>query len=127
MDTSGVLTMGIGLLIILCILVFAIEMFLPLNIKVHMQDIMRPYMFQLEAQGSLSPSELEQIKVALEEAGLTEVEVNIHYEGYHFGDQVTCITRGKYSHKGFTQLFRRTDSEIEMSYEKTLYIRKIKN
>lgn len=127
MDSSSVIILGIAILILVSIVVFSIEIYLPLHMRVEMYANIRPYMFQLEAEGLLTSLELSSLTQDLVDIGLENVSIGLEYTGQGFGDWIEVVISGDYRRKAMVELFSRKSEEIRMAYKKKIYIRHIEN
>lgn len=127
MDISNVLILAVGIIVLLCFAVFVIEMFMPLQLKLGVHEICRPYLYILEAQGDLDELSIQKIKSNLTNIGLTSVQVDLSRSGDKFGDSVILKVKGLYHHEPMVRLFKRKSETLEFYYEKKISVRKIIN
>ena len=127
MEISNVIVLALALLILLCFTVFVVELFIPLQMKVEVHKICRPYLFTLEAEGKLETEDLIEINRLLHKIGLSSVQVELVHNGGAFGDRVNLKVRGLYRNESMISLFKRQSQVLEFNYEKEVSIRKIVN
>lgn len=127
MEISNVVVVALAILILLCFAVFVVELFIPLQMKVEVHKICRPYLFSLEAQGRLESEDLIEINNLMHKIGLSSVQVELVHNGEAFGDRVTLKIRGLYINEPMINLFKRQSQVLEFNYEKEISIRRIVN
>lgn len=127
MSISNTLILAFSIIILVCFVAFVIEMYIPLFIKLDTYQIIRPYMFIIEENGSLTSNQEDDLIDAIKRRGLTNVEIDIEYEGKGFGDLVHVEISALYEHNPLVNLFSRVEESLNIRYEKTVLIRKIKN
>lgn len=127
MEISNVIVLAIALLILLGFAVFVVELFIPLQMKIEVHKICKPYLFILEAEGRLASEDLNRIHQHLLNIGLSSVDVKVHENGTGFGDRVTLKIQAVYTHEPMIELFKRQNQTLEFNYEKEISIRKIIN
>lgn len=123
---SRVLVTGIVLIIIVTILVFTIEFFLPLSLKGDMNILCRSTLLKMETAGGLSENDMLELQASLQNIGFTNISVagtqnakqgellNLHVEAEYTGSRLTSLL----SRKNMTQL---------MVYDKSSLSRKVVN
>lgn len=127
MESSSVIILGIALLILMSLVVFSLELFVPLNIKLEMNSMIRPYMFSLEANSVLSDDQKIKLRNGLESIGLTDISIDLDYTGMKFGDWIDVSIDSHYTRNAMVKLFNREDEVLRLRYEKKIFIRKIHN
>ncbi|MBN2794847.1 MAG: hypothetical protein JXR88_05540 [Clostridia bacterium] len=68
-----------------------------------------------------------ELKEKLGHRGLSEIIIDLSYDGHHFGDAIHIKIQGNYYQNKLVQLFKRSKEPLIINYEKTLLIRKISN
>jgi len=127
MSISNVLILGIAMVLLLCLLVFSMELFIPLQVKLGIHQVCRPYLYTLEARGALDPVEIDNIEEELEELGLESLSISVEKSGEKFGDIISFRVEGRYKQDRMVQLFIRENQTLEFLYEKKISLRKIIN
>jgi hypothetical protein len=127
MSVGNALVLGFSIIILVCFVAFVIEMYIPLFIKLDTYQIIKPYMFIIEEKGNLTSYQEDDLIDAIRKRGLTNVEIDIEYEGQGFGDLVHIEISALYQHNPLVDLFSRVEESLNIRYEKTVLIRKIKN
>jgi len=107
--------------------VFVMEFFLPLQLKLSVYEVCRPYLYQLEAKGSLEEDQLEAMVSSLEAKGLVNVRVTVDQTGLQFGDELLFNVEGDYIYQPMVSLFKRQGDLIHYAYKKRIKIRRIVN
>ncbi|MCH4887359.1 hypothetical protein EZV73_07240 [Acidaminobacter sp. JC074] len=127
MDVSSILTMSLVLIILLVFIVFALELMIPIQLKFEMNGICRGYIYKIESNGKLSEEESDNLKASLEAIGLKSPSIVTDNTGNKFGDKVTLSITCEYTHDRLINLYHRSGETLELSYERTYFIRKIEN
>lgn len=127
MDTSSILVMSIVLILLMMVLVFLVELLIPIQVKFEMNGICRGYIYKVESNGSLSSEEMKDLRNALSEIGLIDTSIEVLSEGSRFGDKVTLMITAKYKHNRLVTIHQRKEEALAFKYERTYFIRKIKN
>lgn len=125
MDST--ITFAVILVIMICVIVFMLELMIPLQVKFDMNGLCRTYYFQVEAQGSLTSEEQTSLTDALEAIGLEDISIVIADSDRRFGSMVTFEVQGQYRRQRMIRLFEREAVDYSMIYERTCYVRKITN
>lgn len=127
MEISTVLVLTIAIVILLSLVVFTLEMYLPLQVKTQMLGLCRPYIFSIEAYGELSESDCNDLKIALEDIGLKDISIVISDDQKKFGDLFRLKIEGSYTRNRLVSLFSRDEEMMVMVYERKLVYRRINN
>lgn len=127
MEISSVLVMSLVVILMLMILVFSMELLIPIQLKFEMNGICRSYIYKIESNGELSNDERNDFAEAIEKIGLKDLEIDITKEGSRYGDQVKVSISTVYSHNRLIDMFKRKDGNMVLKYERIYYIRKIEN
>ena len=125
MPAKAIVT-GVILVIMVSLLVYFVEFFLPLSAKADLDIACRDTLLRIENAGGLSESIRDELRGELESAGFTNVVINAAASARQ-GEKLTLRVEGDYSWNRFTDLFRREDRIITMIYEKTTMSRKVVN
>jgi hypothetical protein len=127
MDISNVIVLALAILILLGFAIFVVELFIPLQMKLEVHKICKPYLFVLEREGSLDVEDINKINHHMVQIGLTSVVIEVSQNGEKFGDWVTFKIQGLYINEPMIELFKRQSQVLEFNYEKEISIRKIIN
>ncbi len=125
MPARAVVT-GVILVIMVSLLVYFIEFFLPLSVKADFDTACRDSLLRMENGGGLDGGDRSELQEELEAAGFTNIVVNATASARQ-GEQLTLRVEGDYSWNRLTELFKREDRDIRMIYEKTTMSRKVVN
>ena len=117
---------GIVLIIMVVMLVFLIEFFLPLSMKADLDMLCRSTLLSMENTGGLGSAEIQELQSELENRGLSDVVVTATANAKQ-GGMLTLHVEGDYSYSRLTALFKREDSKLRMIYSKTTMSRKVVN
>ncbi len=127
MNISSVIVISISIIILLCVVMFLVEIFIPLNIKFEFNRICREYLFILDKNNDLTFNEKKELKEKIGKLGLNDVLIKIESSGNKFGDEITFEVKGYMLKKSIKTLFFREEERIDMSYERKLTIKRITN
>lgn len=127
MDISNIIVLSIVLIILLSLVVFSIDLFLPIQLKFEMNGICRSYIYKIESSGFLTAEDQLELMDALREIGLTNPSISIESDGQKYGDRVDVKIVSIYERSRLIGLFRRANEQLEFNYERTYFIRQIKN
>ena len=125
MPVKAIVT-GIVLVIMVTLLVYMVEYFLPLSMKAELDMLCRSALLQMENSGGLSSDEKQRLRSDLEEKGLEEVVVTATSDARQ-GSMLTLYVEGYYTCNKLTALFRREDIKIRMTYNKSSMSRRVVN
>lgn len=121
-----VLVSGILLVVMMCILVFIVEFFLPLSVKADMNMLCRNTLLKMEADGGLSEAERLELQAGLEKRGLEAVAVS----GTPYarqGEKLTLHVEAVYRYSRLASLFVRSETDQAMAYDRVSMSRKVVN
>lgn len=127
MNTTNTIVLAVVIILLLCISIFIIELFIPINRKFEMNSICRKYVFIVEDRGDLNAEENSELINRLENINLEAITISIDSTGSKFGDEVNFSVSAQSKHNSLTQLFSRNVERILIRYERKLTIRKIIN
>jgi len=125
MPAKAVVT-GVVLIIMVMLLVYMVELFLPLSKKAELDMLCRNTLLKMESNGGLSPADSMALRSELEKKGLVNVEVTATAAAGR-GDLLTLSVEGDYTFSKLDGLFRRSDTTIHMVYNKFSVSRKVIN
>lgn len=127
MEITTILIVALSILILMTLIVFALELFIPIQMKFEMNGICRSYIFEIESEGELSEHNRDKLLESLEKIQLMDVSIVIEAEGLKYGDLTKVVIQGKYHHNSMVKLFKRSNDTLIMRFERRLYVRKIIN
>ncbi len=125
MPARAVVT-GVILVIMISLLVYFIEFFLPLSAKADLDIACRDSLLRMENGGGLDSDDRSELQEELEAAGFTNIVISAAANARQ-GEKLTLRVEGDYSWNRLTDLFKRGDRVIRMIYEKTTMSRKVVN
>ena len=120
------LVTGIMLILVVFLLVYMVEFFIPLSAKGDMDMLCRNALLQMENAGGLSGSERMELKSGLEGAGLTGVIITAT-DNARQGGLLTLHVEGDYTYNGITGFLSRGEVTQRMVYDKSSMSRKVVN
>lgn len=117
---------GIVLIVMVAMLAFMVEFFLPLSMKADLDMLCRSTLLRMENAGGISADEKQELRSNLEEKGLTDVVVTATANARQ-GGMLTLHVEGDYTYNRLTALFKREDTKLRMVYNKASMSRKVVN
>lgn len=123
---SKVLVSGVLLVVMVCILVFIVEFFLPLSVKADMNMLCRNTLLKMESDGGLSENERLELQTELEKRGFESVAIT----GTPYarqGERLNLRVEGAYRYSKLSSLFLRSDTLQVMGYDKASMSRRVVN
>ena len=123
---SKVVVTGIILVVMVAMLVFVAEFFLPLSMKSDMNILCRTTLLKMEVEGGLVEQESLQLQTELQEKGF----INVFVSGTGYvkqGEQLNLRVDADYSYSRLSALFIRSTTVQHMSYDKTSMSRRVIN
>lgn len=127
MNVENVIVLTLVILSLIIISMFSIELFVPLNQKYEMNALLRPYVFLLETQGSLTADEESQLRESLTSLGLSSVVIHIEDDGRFFGSTVYFRVTAVSHRNQIINLYQRSNESIPLTYERKIIVKKIIN
>lgn len=125
MPVKAIVT-GIILIIMVTMLVYMVEFFLPLSMKADLDMLCRSTLLRMENAGGLSAAERKELRSELEAKGLSDVVVTATANAKQ-GGMLTLHVEGDYTYNRLTALFKREDVKLRMVYNKASMSRKVVN
>lgn len=125
MPVKAIVT-GIVLIIMVVMLVYFIEFFLPLSMKADLDMLCRSSLLRMENAGGLSASESHELRTELESKGLTDVEITATANAKQ-GELLTLHVECDYNYNRLTALFKRENVKLRMVYNKASMSRRVVN
>lgn len=117
---------GIILIMMVTLLVFMVEFFLPLSMKADLDMLCRVTLLRMENAGGLSADEAQELQNELENKGLTDVIITATLNARQ-GSMLTLRAEGDYTYNKLTGLFKRENVKLRMVYHKASMSRKLVN
>jgi len=125
MPVKAVVT-GVMLVLVVFLLVYMVEFFIPLSIKADIDMICRNALLNMENAGGLSSEKKQELKAELESRGLTGVVITAT-ENAKQGERLTLRVEGEYTWNRITSLFSRGVETLHIVYDKSTMSRKVVN
>ena len=123
---SKALVFGITLVMLISILVFMVEIFLPLSAKIEFDSICRKAVLQMEVEGGLANSTKNELIAVLQHKGFTNLIVQ-GTGNAKYGDDLSLKVTADYKHSMLVKLFARKGINKKMQYDKITISRKVIN
>ncbi len=120
------LVTGIMLVIVVFLLVYMVEFFIPLSAKGDIDMLCRNALLQMENAGGLSSSGKLALKSELEGMGLDNVTISAT-ENARQGGLLTLRVEGDYTYSGIIGFLSRGEVTLRMVYDKSTMSRKVVN
>ena len=117
---------GVILIIMVGILVYMVEFFLPLSMKADLDMICRSALLEMENAGGLSATEKHKLRLELADKGLKDIVISATANARQ-GSMLTLHVEGDYTYNRLTSLFKREDVKLRMVYKKASMSRKVVN
>jgi len=117
---------GIMFILVVVIIVYLVEFFVPLSAKADFDMLCRSALLRMENAGGLSDSEKQELRSELEDKGLSGIVINAT-ENAGQGELLRLRVEADFSCSRLTGLFRREDVTIRMVYDKSAMSRKVVN
>ncbi len=123
---SRVIVTGIIVLLIVAMLVFTVEFFLPLSMKGDMNILCRSTLLRMETAGGLSENERRELIMELQKKGFSNVSVS-GTQNAKQGEVLNLRAEVRYNYSSLTRLFVRESHSQQMVYDKCSLSRKVVN
>jgi hypothetical protein len=123
---SKVIVTGIILIVMVAMLVFVVEFFLPLSMKSDMNFLCRNTLLKMEVEGGLLEQERLQLQTGLREKGFDNISVS-GTGNIKQGGLLNLCVEADYSYSRLSSLFIRGTVVQHMSYDMTSMSRKVVN
>ena len=120
------LVTGVMLVLVVFLLVYMVEFFIPLSAKGDIDMLCRNALLQMENGGGLSNSGKLALKSELEGMGLDNVTISAT-ENARQGGLLTLRVEGDYTYNGITGFLSRGEVTLRMVYDKSTMSRKVVN
>ena len=117
---------GIILILMVTMLVYMVEFFLPLSMKAELDMLCRSTLLRMENAGGLNVGEQQELEAELENMGLTGIAVTAT-ENARQGGMLILRVEADYTYNRLTALFNREDVTLRMVYNKASMSRKVVN
>lgn len=123
---ARVIVTGVILIIMVVMMAFVVEFFLPLSIKSEMNSICRNTLLEMEVKGGLLEKEKTELQEKLQDKGLINITVTGTSSAKQ-GEPLNLHVEADYQANVFIDLFIRMKQIQHMSYDKTTMSRKVIN
>ncbi|NJD02982.1 MAG: hypothetical protein FIA99_10410 [Ruminiclostridium sp.] len=123
---SRVIVTGIILIIIVAMLVFSVEFFLPISIKGDMNILCRKTLLGMETAGGLKEDDRQELVTELQNIGFTNISVS-GTQSAKQGEILNLRVEAEYGYSRLTMLFLREVHSLLMVYDKSSLSRKVVN
>lgn len=124
--TVKVVVSGIIIVMLIAVIVFAIEFFIPLSAKSDMNIYCRNVLIKMEVDGGLSSKEKDKLLRQLSDSGFS----NIHIDGTvqaKQGEEMCLYVEADYIYNKMTVFLIRSNITQRMVYDKTVVARRVVN
>lgn len=123
---ARVIVFGMVFIIIMFLLVFTIELFLPLSVKADMNSLCRSEMLRMELEGGLSNHSKSELQSVLTLKGFNNVTVTGTSDAKQ-GEEINLHVEADYVYSKLTGFLTRADVVQHMTYNKTSVARRVVN
>lgn len=128
MNVSDVLVTGVVLIILVIIITFMLEFFIPINKKIEFDRICSQYVFICDQNNGLTLDQKEALVDELQIHGFENIVYQIPaLNEKAFNEQYLFHVQGDYDFKQLISLFSRQKKRITMEYDYNLINRKVIN
>lgn len=117
---------GVVIILIIALVVFAVELFVPISAKTDMNTYCRQALMQMEIEGGLSPASRQELAEKLADRGFENIQITAD-EWAALGGKLTLAVEADYKYSKLTAFFVRTEEVAHMVYKKTCIGRKVVN
>lgn len=117
---------GVILVVMVSVLAFMAEFFIPISVKSDMNIFCRNTLLQMETKGGLSGELSNELRIKLENSGFKNIKIsgtNIA----KYGGGVQLRVEADYTYNKLTGLVTRSDMVEKMVYERTSVSRRVVN
>ena len=123
---SRIIVTGIILIIIVTMLVFTVEFFLPLSMKSDMNILCRRTLLKMETVGGLMENDRQELVTELQNIGFSNISAagTLHAKQ---GVVLNLRVEADYEYSRLTMLFMRASHSQLMVYDKSSLSRKVVN
>lgn len=123
---AKVIVFSITLVIFAAMVVYTVELFIPLSAKSNMNACCRKTLLKMEMEGGLSDTDKNEAKAKLEEMGFSNININ-PTSGTKQGEEISLQVTADYTYSKLTGLFKRSKIEQRMIYDRVSIARKVVN
>jgi len=125
MPVRAVVT-GVIIIIMISMLVFMVELFIPLSKKADIDMLCRSTLLRMESAGGLGENEKLVLQSELERNGFNNVQITATSNAKQ-GEMLTLHVEADYTYNKMTSLFKRENVTQRMVYRKSSMSRKVVN
>ncbi|HHY24640.1 MAG TPA: hypothetical protein GX527_10505 [Clostridiaceae bacterium] len=123
---SKVIVFGISFVLLIALLIFMIEIFLPISTKNDLNTICRKTLLEMEMYGGMTTIMRDELISGLYEKGFESIVVQ-GTENAKFGQEITLWVEADYVYSRLRNIFIRENIIQKMVYKKTSIARKVIN
>ncbi|HOJ11389.1 MAG TPA: hypothetical protein PK733_12470 [Clostridiales bacterium] len=123
---SKALIYGITLVMLAAVLVFMVEIFLPLSAKNEFDGICRGTIMQMEVRGGLTNTTRDNLLNALRDKGFSNLKVQ-GTDNARYGEEIFLKVEGDYIYSRLIGLFTRRYIVKHIVYDRVTIARKVVN
>lgn len=116
---------SITLVIFTAMVVYTVELFVPLSAKSNMNAYCRKTLLKMEVEGELSYTDENEVRAKLEGIGFSNISINT--TSGKQGEEISLQVTADYIYSKLTGLFRRSKIEQRMIYNRVSIARKVVN
>ena len=114
------------LIIAMFLVVYMIEIFIPLSVNLDFRDMCRNYLMKMEFDSELSNMDISDFKEQLQEKGFTDILIEAPNTS-KFGESMELKVSASYRIKTIVNIFIREQKEYIMRYKRFTIARKAIN
>ncbi len=117
---------SVTLVIFTAMVVYTVELFIPLSAKSDMNTYCRKTLLKMEVEGGLSDTDENEAKAKLEEMGFSNIKIDAASNTKQ-GGEISLKVTADYTYSKLTGLFKRSKIEQRMIYDRVSIARKVVN
>jgi len=115
---ARILVSGMILVIMICVFVFMVELFIPVNASIEFRNECRKALMKMETEGGLSEGMKDSLIRRLSDLGFFNISISCTSSARR-GEDVNLEVEAEYSFSKFSGLLRRDDETRKIRYVKT--------
>lgn len=123
---SKALVFGFAIMLLVAILVYMVEVFLPVSVKIDFNTICRAALLKMEIAGGMTDAIEDELMSYLYDVGF-EIVVVEGTENAKFGHEINLWVEGEYTCSKLQNIFSREEITQRLVYNKTTISRKVLN
>lgn len=121
-----VVVSAVILVMTMVLVIFMVEMFLPLSANLEFRDICRNYLMKMEFNGGLKSDDVSELNNMLADKEFTDITIIAPVKA-KFGDAMELFISVKYTINSISSIFSRGNREYMMEYRRATVARKAIN